>query len=145
MENEFKKYTNEELVDTFLNFWDENDAISALLELSNRNHPRTEEFCLVVFERHEFDEYDKGLGFYFYYSFNENNAIDYAKNNYKSWHIITLGKLVSRLWVDSLQENSPKKKELIKLVKNHLKTFKRDEIAEIQEDYDEFMKAYKNV
>ncbi|UGS22318.1 hypothetical protein [Flavobacterium cyclinae] len=143
MINKIKDYTNEELIDVFINFWDENDAVHALSELSTRKHPRTEEFCKVVFERGEFDEFDKGVGISIYYSYNENRAIEYAKNNYKNWHIITLGKLISELWQDSEQENSEKKKELIKLVKAHLKTLKRSEIKEIQDDYDAFMKAYK--
>lgn len=145
MENEFKKYTDEQLIDTFLNFLDENDAISALSELRTRKHKRTEEFCKLVFKRNEFDEFDKGVGISIYYLDNENNAIDFAKSNYKKWHIITLGYLVSELWQDSEQQNSENKKELIKLIKEHLKKLKKDEISEIQSDYYEFMKAYKNI
>jgi hypothetical protein len=146
MIKKIKDYTNEELIDTFVNFWDENEAIEALSELRNRKHSRTEEFCLEVFNYSAFDEYDKGVAISIYYSYDEDRSIEYAKEHYKDWNLITLKSLVSLLWVDSNEENqSEKKKELIKLIKKYLKTLKKSEIAEIQDDYDSFMKAYKNI
>jgi hypothetical protein len=54
--------------------------------------------------------------------------------------------LVSFLWVDSeVYKENPQKELLVKLVKNHLLTLNSEQISEIKKDYDEFMKAYKNI
>lgn len=147
MEQNYSKYTDEMLVNMMENGLDlDEEVFFVLSELGSRKHPRTKEFCLDALNRDlGFDEYFVSSALGTLYSFDEEAAIDYAKQHYKEFHIYSLGELVSLFWVDSEQENSDKKKELIKLIKDHLKTFKKEEIAEIKNDYDEFMKAYKNV
>ena len=147
MGQDYSRYTDEMLIKEWKEGLDlDEEVFFVLSELGRRKHPRTKEFCLEALNRDlGFDEYFVSSALSTLYNIDEEVAIEYAKQHYKEFHIYSLGDLASLLWVDSEQENSAKKKELIKLIKEHLKTLKKEEISEIQDDYNEFMKAYKNV
>lgn len=145
MEQDYSKYTDEMLVKEWKEGLDLDEVMFFILgELASRKHPKTKEFYLESLSRDlGYDEFFVSSALESLYSYDEESAIDFARNNYKKFHIYSLGSLISLLWQDSEQENSEKKKELIQLIKADLKTLKRSEITEIQDDYDSFMKAYK--
>lgn len=147
MEQDYSKYSDEMLIKEWVEGYDLDESVFFVLgELEQRKHPKTKEFCLEVLNRDlGFDEYFVSSAINSLYSYDEESAILYAKEHYKDFHIHSLGSLLSLLWVDSEQKKSQNKKELIKLIKEHLKSLKKQEISEIQKDYDEFMKAYKDI
>ena len=147
MEN-YSKYTDEMLLKMMEKSFDLDESVFFVLtELGNRKHPKTKELCLEVLNRDlGFDEYFVSSALETLYSYDEDSAITYAKEHYKEFHIQSLGSLVSLLWVDSeIFKKNPKKVILVKLIKDYLQTLSNEQIAEIQSDYDSFMKAYKNV
>lgn len=104
------------------------------------------QYCMEVLNNYAGNEYFVSSAIDSLYSYDEEAAIAYAIQHYKEFHVYSLGSLVSLLWVDSNEENpSQQKIELIKLIKAHLKTLKKEEITIIQDDYDRFMKAYKDL
>ena len=44
-----------------------------------------------------------------------------------------------------IYKENPKKVELVKLLKQYLVTLPKEQIIGIQDDYSEFMNAYKNI
>ena len=147
MEQDFSKYTDEMLVKMWEFPYDLDENIFFVLgELENRKHPNTMQYCMEVLNNYAGNEYFVSSAIDSLYSYDEEAAIAYAIQHYKEFHVYSLGSLVSLLWVDSNEENpSQQKIELIKLIKAHLKTLKKEEITIIQDDYDRFMKAYKDL
>jgi hypothetical protein len=147
MEQDFSKYSDEMLVKMWEFPYDLDENIFFVLgELENRKHPNTMQYCMEVLNNYARDEYFVSSAIRSLYIYDEEAAIAYAIQHYKEFHVYSLGSLVSLLWVDSNEENpSQQKTELFKLIKAHLKTLKKEEITIIQDDYDKFMKAYKDL
>jgi len=147
MEQDYSKYSDEMLIKEWEEGYDLDESVFFVLgELERRKHPKTKAFSLEVLNRDlGFDEYFVSSAMNSLYSYDEEYAILYAKEHYKDFHIHSLGSLLSLLWVDSEQKKSQNKRELIKLIKEYLKSLKKQEISDIQKDYDEFMKAYKDI
>ncbi|WP_026703838.1 hypothetical protein [Flavobacterium soli] len=147
MKEDYSNYTDENLIKIMNEGLDlDEEMFFVLLEIGKRNHPKTKELCLEALNRDlGFDEYFVSSALSTLYFYDEDAALDYAKQNYKKFHVHSLGSIVSLLSMDSGEEiQTLKKREFIKIMKDHLKTLKKKDIEEIF-DYDNFMKVYKNV
>ncbi|MFY0483073.1 hypothetical protein ACI6PS_10735 [Flavobacterium sp. PLA-1-15] len=147
MKEDYSNYTDENLIKIMNEGLDlDEEMFFVLSELGKRNHPKTKELCLEALNRDlGFDEYFVSSALSTLYFYDEDTALDYAKQNYNKFHIHSLSSMVSLLWMDSGEEiQSIKKREVIKIMKDHLKTLKKKDIEEIF-DYDNFIKVYKNI
>jgi hypothetical protein len=143
--DDYKKYSDEELIEMMVNSYDLDESMFFVLgELGSRKHPRTEEFCLKAINDHMgYDEHFVGSAIRNLYNINELKAIEVIQNRLKEFHIYVIGKILCLLWVDSsIYTEMPEKVALIEALKVHLKGLSESDIALIQHDYDEFVKAY---
>ncbi|OBS13468.1 hypothetical protein ATE49_12455 [Elizabethkingia miricola] len=148
MENKYSKYTDDILIQMMENGLDlDENMFEVLTELGIRKHPKTKDYCIRSLYRDlGYDEYFVSSAFSTLYSIDENEAILFAKNNYEKFHGNALKTLLSELWIDSkIYKENPKKVELVKLLKQYLVTLPKEQIIGIQDDYSEFMNAYKNI
>jgi hypothetical protein len=145
MEEDYSKYTDENLLELIDFSYDLDESIFFILtELGDRKNPKTKDFCLrILKENLKFDEFFVNSALTTFYYYDENSAIQYMINNLTDFHIYNIGGILSLLWPDSniVYENN-EKVELVKLIKEYLKSLSKKEIADIQNDYDEFINAY---
>jgi len=128
--------------------FDDEEFPFALGELANRKHSKTEEICLILIFRHMKDEKeikslgDTSMAISTLYSINKNKAISFFKENYKSLPIDAFATFIED-YTGAFYKEEEIDKDLISLIKKHLKKLNKKEINEIQYEYDLFMKTYK--
>lgn len=147
--SEFKNYSDEILISMVEGLDDELFPF-ALGELVIRRHPKTEELCLFLinwamkFEKEERSFYATASALGSLYRYDSSKAITFFKENYKNLPLDAIGRFIS-YYCDVYYKEEEIDKELVKLIKSYLKKLKKEEITEIKDDYDAFMKAYKNI
>jgi hypothetical protein len=129
--------------------WDEEEIPWVLDELCERNHSRAIEICLFTincsmkFEKEKHSSYLTKSALGILYDFDKLAAISFFKEHYKELPLDAIGGFIEEYSFVYYNKGEEIDKELVKLIKDYLKTLKKKEIAEIQNEYDEFMKAYK--
>lgn len=142
-----QKLTDDQLVKMVTETYDEEEIPFVLSEIVKRKHPKTAQLCLekiygyMIWEKSSPSQGRTKSTLWNLYNYDKSQAISFFKEQYKKLPIDAFGGFI----ISFYNEEKTFDIELVKLIKNHLKTLKKEEIQEIQNDYDEFMKAYKNV
>ncbi|MFT5821601.1 MAG: hypothetical protein ACI8ZM_002854 [Crocinitomix sp.] len=142
---EYEDYSDETLIQMMEDSYDLDESMFFVLgELGSRKHPRVEEFCLKAINDHlGYDEHFVSSAIRNLYRVNEYKAIEQINEHLDSFHIYTIGRILSLLWPDSsIYMEMPEKEGLIDTLKEFLDKKNEADISKIQHDYDEFIKAY---
>lgn len=145
MLEDYSEFTDETLI-KMARGYDNWDAPNALYELLDRGNPLVPQLAQHILSwTLAFDEHSTAQAISYWYWAEEMGAISYIKDHYKQLHIYTLGSILGELWPDSSEENMiEEKKELIRILRDYIVTKPKEDLAEIQHDYNEFMRTYKD-
>jgi len=95
MKEDYSNYTDENLIKVINEGLDLDEEVFFVLpELGKRNHPKTKELCLEALNRDlGFDEYFVSSVLSTLYFFDEDVALDFAKQNYTKFQIHSMGRI----------------------------------------------------
>ncbi|MBI1267349.1 MAG: hypothetical protein GC193_07960 [Cryomorphaceae bacterium] len=145
MTNNYSEYSNETLVAIWEEGLDLDENVYFVLgELLHRKHPNVKMYCyeilnefagLPVFE-------DIALGTLF--EIDNDEAVLFVTENLDHLHANSIGTAALYLWYDTNEDKSEEKINLIKLIREKLKTLNENEIEEIKDYFNFFMESYKD-
>lgn len=145
-----EKMSDAQLYEYFENSMDDAEEFSAMIEMAYRKHSKISEICLsIINARMPFEKNEHSLGntkdaLTCLYIYDDKSAINFVKSHYKELPLDAFGNFIND-YTDKYYKSENIDNDLIILIKDYLKILKKEEIAEIQFDYDAFMKVYKNV